>query len=391
MLECSNLKKKIRVGLIIDEFFGAAGTAYGGYGFLARKYIAKYLPNENIEIEVLLGKAHRKYRGKYFSEEHKVDNVILYRLPRNKYAAQLWLKKKKYDIYLSIELTDSYVLENELDINKKLILWIQDPRPLYEWDEINTVQLFPEKSYYNQTVYNLVNNWYYKNKIKFVSQGYFLNKKAIDLYNLDANVNIQYLPNPIDIDYEFDLKNHKKKNIVIFLGRIESVKRGWLFCEIAKQMPQYEFYVIGQTFREKEENSAIMQNYKNISNLFFVGHLEDEKKEIFLKDAKILVNTSIHEALPVSFLEALSYGTVLVSNRNPENLTSQFGIYVGNVIGDGFDKVDLFVNAIQELICDDVKRNILAQAAIDYIKERHSVEKFLCDMRDVIFNTVDNV
>jgi hypothetical protein len=28
--------KKIKIGLIIDEFFGAVGTAYGGYGFLAR-------------------------------------------------------------------------------------------------------------------------------------------------------------------------------------------------------------------------------------------------------------------------------------------------------------------------------------------------------------------
>jgi hypothetical protein len=29
--------------------------------------------------------------------------------------------------------------------------------------------------------------------------------------------------------------------MIIFLGRIESVKRGWLFCEIAKKMPEYEF------------------------------------------------------------------------------------------------------------------------------------------------------
>ena len=39
------------------------------------------------------------------------------------------------------------------------------------------------------------------------------------------------------------------------------------------------------------------------------------------------------------FLEALSYGTVLVSNRNPEDLTSKFGIHIGDVLGDGFDKV----------------------------------------------------
>lgn len=40
--------KKIRVALLIDEFFGGAGTAYGGYGFLARKFIAKYIPDEDL-------------------------------------------------------------------------------------------------------------------------------------------------------------------------------------------------------------------------------------------------------------------------------------------------------------------------------------------------------
>ena len=51
--------KKIRVALLIDEFFGGAGTAYGGYGFLARKFIAKYIPDEDIEIDVLLGKREK--------------------------------------------------------------------------------------------------------------------------------------------------------------------------------------------------------------------------------------------------------------------------------------------------------------------------------------------
>ena len=55
--------KKIRVALLIDEFFGGAGTAYGGYGFLARKFIAKYIPDEDIEIDVLLGKRDRVESG----------------------------------------------------------------------------------------------------------------------------------------------------------------------------------------------------------------------------------------------------------------------------------------------------------------------------------------
>ena len=89
---------KIKVGLIVDEFFGGAETAYGGFGCLARKYIAKYIPNEDITIDVLLGKGKN-----IFSAQHwVVDNVDVYRLPRNAVMASLWLLEKKYDVYLSI-------------------------------------------------------------------------------------------------------------------------------------------------------------------------------------------------------------------------------------------------------------------------------------------------
>ncbi|MDH1376396.1 glycosyltransferase family 4 protein [Acinetobacter junii] len=378
-------KKKIKIGLIIDEFFGAVGTAYGGYGFLARRHIAKYLPNEDFQVDVLLGRG----KHRFFAESYEVDDVDVYRLPRGKWFAKQWLKKQNYDIYLSIELTYGYVLEHEPDKNKKLILWIQDPRPSYEWDEINTVQLFPETSYYNQKIYDLVNNWYKQDRIKFISQGYFLNQKAKDLYHLEDTVDIQYLPNPIDIDENFHFDTHQKKNMIIFLGRIESVKRGWLFCEIAKKMPEYEFFVLGQTFREDEKNSEIMKDYYAIENLHFAGHVDGAEKEQYLKDAKILVNTSIHEALPISFLEALSFGTLLVSNRNPEALTEKFGIHVGDVLGDGFDKVDLFVNAIRSLMLDDEKCQKLGQQAIQYIKDRHSVEDFQENMRTTVLRTLN--
>ena len=372
--------KKIRVGLIIDEFFGAADTAYGGYGFLARRYISKYLSNENIQVDVLLGKGNKKY----VSQNYEVDNVKVYRLPKRRWFARQWLKRKNYDLYLSIELTGSYVLENEPSKNKKLILWIQDPRPMYEWEEIQTVKMFPEKCYYSQSIYDLVHAWHSQNRVRFISQGYFLNQKAKDLYLLENNTPIDYVPNPMKIDTNFNLENYNKKNIIIFLGRVESVKRGWLFCEIAKILPQYEFYILGQTFREQEKNTQIMKEYSTIKNLNFVGHVDGKEKDQFLKDAKVLVNTSIHEALPISFLEALSYGTLLVSNRNPENLTSRFGIYVGDVLGDGFDKVNLYSEAIIEIIGNDKRFDPIRIEAIEYISKNHSIDKFIITMTDII-------
>ncbi|VEJ21793.1 glycosyltransferase family 4 protein [Neisseria animaloris] len=384
--------KKIKVGLIIDEFFGGADTAYGGYGFLARRLIAKYIPGEDIKIDILLGvNQHPKSKiHKYLPQKYHVDNVDVFKLPKKQWFAKRWLKKQDYDIYLSIELTYDFVLKNEPDPQKKLILWIQDPRPMYEWDEINTVRLFPEPSYYNQDLYDLVHRLYQQNRVKFISQAPFLNAKAIDLYRLNKDVPIQYLPNPIDIDYNFDVQTYPKKDMIIFLGRIESVKRGWLFCEIAKKMPEYEFYILGQPFRDSDKNSSIMSQYENIPNLHFIGHVDGEKKNDFLKNAKILVNTSIHEALPVSFLEALSYGTLLVSNRNPENLTSKFGIYVGEVLGDGFDKVDLYVDAIRKLIQNDEMRKQTAEKAIEYVKEIHNIPTFVHNLRKIIKDTINN-
>lgn len=81
------MRKKIKVGLIVDEFFGGAGTAFGGYGFLARRYIARYIPNEDIQIDVLLGRGK-----KYFSAQHfREDDVDLYKLPKIGFMARRWL------------------------------------------------------------------------------------------------------------------------------------------------------------------------------------------------------------------------------------------------------------------------------------------------------------
>lgn len=381
------VNKKIKVGLIIDEFFGALGTAYGGYGFLARRHIAKYIPNENIQIDILLGKSNNRF----VAEHHIVDNVNVYRLPKKRWFAKNWLRKQKYDAYLSIELVDDYVLQNETNINKKLILWIQDPRPMYEWDEINTVSLFPETCYYNQSIYDLVHDWYKNNRVSFISQASFLNQKAMDLYRLDFNTEIKYLPNPIDIDFSFDAATYPKKNMIIFLGRLESVKRGWLFCEIAKLLPQFEFYVLGQTFREEGKNSEIFNQYKKIRNLHFAGHVDGEQKTQYLKDAKILVNTSIHEALPISFLEALSYGTLIVSNRNPDDLTSKFGMHVGEVLGDGFGKVDLFVQAIEKIMnYNDKHYKQLSIEAVEYIRKYHNVDSFVTNLRQVLMDNISS-
>ena len=381
------MQSKIKVGLIIDEFFGGAGTAFGGYGFLARKYIAKYIPNDDIQIDVLLGKS----KWKFFPQKFHVDNVDLYRLPRQKKLAERFLQKHNYDIYLSIELTSDFVLKHETDENKKLILWIQDPRPKSAWDNvIDTMQSIKDPCFFNQKIYDKVHEWAKKNRVSFISQGYSLNPLAMELYNLPQTVPVQYLPNPVDVDFDFKFDIKKKKKQVIFLGRLEAQKRCWLFCEVAKRMPEYEFFVLGQFFRHQEDNRRMLDPYMDgsIKNLHFVGHVDGDDKKRLIKESRVLLSTAVWEGIPISWLEALSYGTVLVSDLERENLAGRFGTFVGAVEGDGFDMVDKFIKPLKEMMENDELYEQKASAAIDYVRQTHNIERFTNDLREVILEEV---
>lgn len=378
-------ESKKKIALLIDEFFGGAGTAYGGYGFLARQYIAKYIPDENIQIDVLLdvGPSY------FFAKKTRVDSVDVYRLPRSKRLARQWLKRQNYDLYLSIEMTyPSYRIMRLIE-DKNLILWIQDPRPEKIWQPIReTMGDLKDPCVMSERQSSLVQNLFRQGRVKFISQGVSLNPRAVVLYGLPERVDIKLVPNPIDINYDFSFDISKKKKQVIFLGRLEAQKRAWIFCEVAEKMPEYEFFVMGKFHRDEEKNRKPLERYLNgnIPNLHFMGHMEGAEKEKLIKESRVLLNTSIWEGIPISWLEALQYGTTIVSCLDNESLPSRFGKYVGDILGDGVDQADLFIPAIRELMENDELYADKAQKAVEYMRKVHSVEKFKQDMKQALIN-----
>ncbi|MFQ7387073.1 MAG: glycosyltransferase [Alistipes sp.] len=282
-------------------------------------------------------------------------------------------EKEKYDIYLTVELTHN-ILKYERR-SKPIIHWIQDPRPWSEWLEIQTVKLFPENSYWSSSLYDSVNKLYGKGLVTFVSQGYFLNDKAIELYRLPGDAPIAYMPTPSTSTTDSIRRATPKEPYP--LHRTHRIHQaGLAFLRNREATSAIRILHAGSDFPGKSQNESIMAGYRDIPNLHFVGHVEGEEKMKYIREAKILVNTSIHEALPITFLEALAYGTLLVSCRNPEDLTSKFGRYTGPVLGDGFDKVPLFTSAIEELIENEGLRKELSCKAVEYIREIHPVHKF---------------
>ena len=386
---------QLRVALLVDEFFGACGTAIGGYGALARKYICRYIPSDGIRVEVILN----THDGCGALTEN-VDGTLIHRLPGHAGERQRWLAKQGYDLFLSIEMTDmSFRIISSFIGTTPLLYWIQDPRDLELYQPLaRSVQRLQDDGWdYLRDVAEWIPEMLASKRIDFVSQGPSLSSIARKLYNLSADVPIADLPNPVDIDFSYCLGTPVKEDKVVFLGRLEAQKRAWIACEIAKRMPNIQFYILGATGagRDESANRQSLAEYRrvdgtsNIPNLHFVGHVDGAAKNAHLATAKLLINTSIWEGIPVSWLEALSYGTLVVSAFDRDNIVSRFGTFVGEVQGDGVDEGSLirFASAISEWINHDPNRVAVAQSAIDYVRRRHSVATFTASMRAAILET----
>ncbi|MEJ0090436.1 MAG: glycosyltransferase [Limisphaerales bacterium] len=390
-------RAKYHVALLVDEFFGGWNTAIGGYGATARKYICRFIPNDEIQIDVLLN-----VHGGKEVQQKLVDQAIIYRLPQQTEERQKWLDEQAYDLFLSIEMTEpSFKILSEYETNTPLLYWIRDPRDLKMYlPRLQTVNRIKENYdwSYLQEVYVWMQEMMRQKRVSFISQGESLSVIARKMYQIPDTMPILGMANPIEIDTSYRLNDPPKENKIIFVGRLESQKRVWIVCEIAKAMPQYEFYILGATGRGRDEaaNAKTLEPYRDpdgrskIRNLHFTGHVDGDVKDHHIKTAKLLINTSIWEGIPVSWREALHYGTLIVSAFERDDIVGRFGTFVGEVMGDGTDEASLkkFTGAIEYWMTHDLERNNTAQQAIEFIRSHHSVATFVKKMRAEILKNI---
>ncbi len=150
-----------------------------------------------------------------------------------------------------------------------------------------------------------------------------------------------------------------------------------IYFELAKRFKDADFYVAGTSHRPEIMNSVISQ-YKDVPNLKFTGRIEGKDKAALLDRVWAVLNTSIQEGVPVSLLEGYSYGKPAIAAWDPDGLTSRFGIYVGEVFGDGDDteSLDRFSLAIEKMIDGRFDKERIGQEARHYIATVHFFDYF---------------
>ena len=91
--------------------------------------------------------------------------------------------------------------------------------------------------------------------------------------------------------------------------------------------PRVRFIAAGKA-HDDERDESIRRCYGGIENLELPGFLDGCEKEKLLSESWVLVNTSVSECLPVSFLEASAHGCAILSPHDPDGFASGFGYHV---------------------------------------------------------------
>jgi glycosyltransferase involved in cell wall biosynthesis len=182
-----------------------------------------------------------------------------------------------------------------------------------------------------------------------------------------------YPPCPIDLYRD---PNGPKENLVITIGRVVPEKRMNLFLDIARQLPQVKFAIIGSVAPERE---SYLQHLKDTApaNVSFVISPLRRAKDLLAK-AKIYVHCALNEHFGISIVEAMAARCVPVvhDSGGPREIVS-------DDVGNRWNSVTEAATQIANLVGNDTLRKELSRAAA-LRAGRFTPEAFERDMGKVI-------
>jgi glycosyltransferase involved in cell wall biosynthesis len=290
------------------------------------------------------------------------------------------VRRERFDLLLTVDYNLSYSVYLRSLPRTPSIVWALDPRTTEDARRILGIRIpgAPDETpqgLESQDRSSLARiaeeSAWLKRPLLVATQAPLLAAKLTDTLGFEP-WELFFLPNPgIKTPRE---GRKSERPIVVFLARLDPYKRPWLFAELARHFPHVEFRFLGQSHFTgpgawKPEGLA--------PNVRLLGHVGEDEKMRLLSEAWVLINTSVHEGLPLSFLEALACGTPLLSCVNTGFVVSRYGIYTGRFEGSGMDGINAFRQGLQALLDDPNLRHELGENGRAWVQSTHSREAFL--------------
>jgi len=349
---------RVKICFLCVEIF--AWGKFGGFGRSTR-VIGRELVKRGVEVTAIV--PQRKGQGPV----EMLDGIRVLGFPAHRpFAMTKLIREADADIYHSQHPSFATWLARRTMPDRRHVVTFRDPKEFEDW--------WLELTNPSLSKTQVLLNWLYEDSP--------LVRRAIRLadgvYSAAPSVNEKlrrkygFPRDPGLLATAVDLNRHIVKApmpTVCFIGRLDRRKRPQLFFELARQFPHVRFLAAGRS-NDPVWDAELHAKYGNVPNLEmlgFVDQFQSAKLQSILSQSWILVNTSVREGLPTSFLEALANQCALLSSVDPGGVTQRFGHFVRN---------DDFATGLAELLENDAWREKGA-AGWEYVRDSFEIESVI--------------
>jgi glycosyltransferase involved in cell wall biosynthesis len=348
----------VKVCFLCVEIF--AWGKFGGFGRSTR-VIGRELVKRGVEVTAIVPRR----AGQKAVE--MLDGIRVLGFPAHRpFSMTRLIRECDADIYHSQHPSFATWLARHTMPDRHHVVTFRDPKELADW--------WLELTNPSLSKTQVLLNWLYEDS-PLVRRAL---RRVDGLYSAAPSVNEKlrrkygFAQDPGLLATAVDLNRNVEKAdapTVCFIGRLDRRKRPQLFFELARQFPHVRFLAAGRS-RDPEWEAQLRGEYGNTRNLEmlgFVDQFQSARLQSILSKSWILVNTSVREGLPTSFLEALANRCALLSSVDPGGVTRRFGCYVRN---------DDFATGLATLLADDAWRE-RGEAGWEYVRESFEIESVI--------------
>lgn len=161
-------------------------------------------------------------------------------------------------------------------------------------------------------------------------------------------------------------------NYILYLGRLVPEKKADILIEgFIKAMPENtQLIIAGDDVNEQEYITYLKSLAKDQKNIIFTGAVYNDDKEALLQNCKVFCIPSELEGLPITLLEAMSYGKICLASdieANKEAL-AESGIYFE------VNNPDDLATKLFDLLSQFEKRKLLGETAKQRVENNFTWE-----------------
>lgn len=173
-------------------------------------------------------------------------------------------------------------------------------------------------------------------------------------------------PGPEQREYAPPIPPSDGNGRILWIGRIDRVKRPDRFLDVVEACPGLEFDLVGPDGGDPYSRD-IFKRAACYPNLRVHGGVPREDVPLFYRNAACLCSTSDAEGFPNTFLEAWSYGVPVVSTIDPDDLILEKGL------GSVARNVPELVAALRGMTASPERWKGMSDRARVYFLETHDI------------------